>query len=128
MRGLLRLVGQDDKPRVKPWIAIASGRSKLLRSLEHGTGLDDRFSHEPPRGERANESLLRKMRGFGAPKSRYVISSDGRLDDTFCDLEDVLTVELGNFTNGTIISAIPGKLAFFRSAYPHRHFIVHRPD
>ena len=126
--GLLRLVDEDAKPRVKRWIESANGRSKLLKWLAHGSGLDTRYCHEPPRGQREGEQLLLALRARGAPRTCYVVSSDGHLDDGFCQLEQLLTLELGHFTHGTIISAIPGKLGLFRSAYPHRHLIVHRPD
>lgn len=129
MRGLLRLVSPSDKARVKRWIESRRGREKLLKWLSHGTGLDARYGEEPARGERDGERLLRAMQGLSAPRTCYVISSDGHLDDAFCDLRDVLTIELGKFTHGTILSAVPGKLAFFRSAgFSHKHLIVHRPD
>jgi hypothetical protein len=128
MQGLLRLVNSNDKERVERWIQNPRGREKLLEWLAHKGGLSAQYSAEPPRGQRDGESLLSAMRRLGAPPTCYVISSDGRLDDTFGDLAHVLTLALVDFTHGTIISAIPGKLALFRSAYPHRHLIVQRQD
>jgi hypothetical protein len=126
--GLVRLFDDVDRTRIKRWMATESGRPKLLARLQHNMEPDRKLTSELPRGQRGHSNLLRAFRRLGAPDRCYIISSDGRLDDTFQDLDAVLLHELGNFSHGTIISAIPGRLALFRSAFPFRHLIVHRPD
>ena len=118
MTGLLRLVAPSEKSRFKRWIATPKGREKLLKAMRHGMVFDPRHCVEPPKGSRSDENLFKLMRQHGAPTQCYIISSDGYLDDTFQDLEHVMCIELANFSRGTLISSIPGKLAFNRTAYP----------
>ena len=72
--------------------------------------------------------MLAWLRRLGAPASAYVIASDvPELDDTFRDLEQLVGTELYGCGHGTIVSCVPGKLALFRTAWPHEHLVVHRP-
>ena len=129
MTGLLRLVEPAEKPRFKRWSATPKGREKLLKAMLHGMVLDPRLCVEPPKGSRSKENLLKLMRQHGAPTRCYIISSDGYLDDTFQDLEQIIFNELGNFWHGTLLSSVPGKLAFYRTAgMNNRHLICYRPD
>jgi len=94
-----------------------------------------RFTSEPARGNRDSDSLLKILKKLGAPKECYIIASDDgpnyeahEFDDSFRSLQDTLENAYREFSHGTILSCVPGKLALFRTAYPFKNFIVHRPD
>ena len=127
MRGLLRLIDPSETARAKIAFSTVKGREKWLRRLLHQIEMHPDFAVEPVKGQRDRDSLLRALQALGAPENCYIIASDSDLDDSFHSLPYTLEAAYWEFGHGTILSCIPGKLALFRSAFPHRNFIVHRP-
>src|SRR5215211_9255569 len=97
-------------------------RSKLLRSLHHLHDFDPRFAErlDPRRplvdfSER-HESYVDKiydvLRSRGAPEHCYVMSATSELDGQEAELHAALDEVVGH-CDGTFISCIPGRLAYF---------------
>lgn len=125
--GLLRLIDPVEKDRMKRAFETAKGRTKWLhKRLAHQVEMHPDHSNEIPRGERDEESLLNTLRKLGAPEECYVVASDHATDDSFQSLSILITERYAEFGHGTIFSCLPGKLAFFKTAFPHKRIIVHR--
>jgi len=101
-------------------LASKHGREKIVRSLDHFKDLDPRFCRHVESAD-----IPRILRGLGAPSVCYIVSSDSNLDGREMSLPDALTEVIGR-GQGTFISCIPGKLAYFEGEEPHERYICHR--
>ena len=63
------------------------------------------------------------LRSKGAPSTCHVISEDRDLDGREMDLHDVL-IEIVGHGMGTILSCVPGKLAFYEGESMKDRFIL----
>ena len=103
------------------------GRRKWLhKRLAHNVLMHPDYSTEASRGNRDASSLFKILRDLGAPDECYVVASDHEIDDSFQPLNHMLVDKYVEFGHGTIFSCLPGRLALFKTAFPHRSFIVHR--
>jgi hypothetical protein len=88
-------------------------RRKFTAELAHFKWLDERFAHLIPASTaHTAEELARLLRSKGASESVWVISEDTSIDARDCDLDTAIRHILGRGM-GTILSCIPGKLAYF---------------
>lgn len=127
INGILRLIAPELKADAKRKLKTVKGRQKWLHNLRHYVEMHPKFSHQPPSGQRDPEDLIKQLRKLGAGDSCYVVASDSDLDDTFQSLKEMVEQQFDLFGHGTILSCIPGKLALYRSAWPHHNLIIHRP-
>jgi hypothetical protein len=128
LNGVPRLVDPDEADRAKRMLGNPRTRDKWLKKLTHSVSMHPTFTSEPPKGERSPAALLVALRALGAPDYCYVVASDSELDNSIQDLGIMIRDALERFGHGTILSCVPGRLALFRTAWPHKHFIVHRDD
>ncbi len=133
VRGILKLIDPLEVDNAQAALKSADGRERWLRRLRHQIEMHPDFSVEPPRGNRDKDGLLNILVDIGAPPDCYIFASDSspdygshRLDDSFHSLRYSLAAMFWECSHGTILSCIPGKLALFRSAHPHRHYIIQR--
>jgi hypothetical protein len=61
----------------------------------------------------------------GAGPTCYIVSTDADLDRTTRDLSDAIN-QVFAFVEGTIISCVPGRLAYYEGEAPKNRFILHR--
>ncbi len=101
------------------------GRDKICFSLDHFKDLDPRFCKKVQPAEHNPADILQILRSLGAPSVCYVMSSDSELDGREMGLSDALTNVVGR-GQGTFISCVPGKLAYFEGEEPHERYICHR--
>lgn len=128
LHGGLRLIDPVEVERARRELLGETGRGKFLSRLCHGIAPHPAYASALRRGQRSADAMLERLRKLGAPAACYVIASDHpALDDTFLDLESLLSTELYRCHHGTIVSCIPGRLALYRTAWPHQHLVVHRP-
>jgi hypothetical protein len=127
LKSVWRLVDPLESERVNRLLPNPKNRDKWLKKLAHSVSMHPKFSIEPPKGARDPDALLAALRALGASDVCYVIASDSGLDDSMQDLGAMIRDASEHFGHGTILSCIPGKLAMFRTAWPHRQFVVHRP-
>jgi hypothetical protein len=101
------------------------GRVKLRAQLAHFSDLDLRFA-EPIAGEDANAAAIeRLLRAKGAPASCYCLSESAELDGQELSLAVALEQVVGQGI-GTLLSCIPGRLAYYEGEDRGRRFILSR--
>lgn len=89
-------------------------RKKFRDELPHFKWLDDRFAHPiPPKVAHTSAELVALLRQKGAGQNVWVIPEYAEIDGREMSLEAAMKEVWGN-QGGTILSCIPGKLAFFR--------------
>lgn len=118
-------VVRDKRERYRGFLA-GKRRSKVLDSLYHW---DDYYSGRvvaiPPACQ-TRADILSKLSELGAPALCYAISNDRDLDARKMSLEEALRDVVGNGEHGTILSCIPGRLAYYEGQDPENRFILHR--
>ena len=83
-------------------------RSKWLDKLNHTPGLVDKYFQVT----KHNTDIYQLLKAKGAPETCYVISSACEIDSQVMELEEAISqTELLGW--GTIISCIPGTLAYY---------------
>ncbi|MEQ1822126.1 MAG: hypothetical protein ABL949_06435 [Fimbriimonadaceae bacterium] len=105
-----RFVAPDRRSRYVTLLSSKRGRQKVVANLPHFGDLDFRFAIEVTNETRSEirKLLLEK----GAPKTCYVMSGDTEWDGMEISFEDALN-EVAFHSEGTLMSFIPGKLAYF---------------
>jgi hypothetical protein len=101
----------------------------LNENIHHMADLDERYAQKlDPRRPRAESLVIQiydRLRKLGAPSRCYVIST-GDLDGREGELREVLETVVGAF-QGTFISCIPGRLAYFEGELENDRYILERP-
>lgn len=100
-------------------LAAVKHRRSFLDRLNHCPDIDRRYATDLPSGADVVTMLLSR----GAPSSCYVISDIATIDG--CELllaEAVDHAELGGF--GTLVSCIPGRLAYYHDESGSRRMIL----
>jgi len=99
------------------------GRAKLLNGFNHCHDLDPRFAKEIPSGQQSADSIEALLRQKGAPDTCYVMSDNRAIDGKEMSLPDALLETVG-MDAGTLISCVPGKLAYFElEAFDGRYIL-----
>ena len=101
------------------------GRAKLAHGLNHCGDLDTRFAKLLPIIEQNPESIYKILKRKGANETCYVMSSDYSHDGQELPLLEALEAIIG-FGSGTLVSCLPGKLAYFEFEDPGERYILER--
>jgi hypothetical protein len=88
------------------------GRDKLLNGFNHCHDLDPRYATLIPSNQQSDTSIESLLRRKGAPDTCYVMSDNRDIDGLEMSLSDALAKTVG-MDAGTLISCLPGKLAYF---------------
>jgi hypothetical protein len=89
-------------------------RQKLREALAHFKWLDERFAHPiSPKTAHTAAELVALLRQKGAGKTVWVISEHAPIDGREMNLDAAMDETWGR-SCGTVLSCIPGKLAFFK--------------
>lgn len=93
-------------------------RKTITDALAHAnpTWFDSRFITSIPSSQSSAESILNTLHAKGAGPKCWLISEAKRLDGTEMELSEALSEVVG-YGMGTIISCIPGQLAFVETEY-----------
>lgn len=103
-------------------------RPKLLDRLNQGAGdFESRILSLVPRRQQFPAELEELLKGKGAPETCYLVSSSRALDRRELPLREALEAVVGQGP-GTLISCIPGRLAYFEGKGPEARYILERPD
>ncbi len=91
----------------------AKRRRDFTKELAHFKLLEDRYS-QPVSSSIANSApgMVSLLRQKGAGATVWIISEDPKMDATELPLDEAMQQTWGSFI-GTILSCVPGKLAFF---------------
>jgi hypothetical protein len=100
------------RDRYLDFLTTPKKRAKFIAELPHFKHLNLEFALRIPGPQQNVPSLNKLLRAKGAGPTCWVISEDSNLDAQEMDLEKALKKTVG-YQMGTIISCIPGKLAYF---------------
>jgi hypothetical protein len=100
------------RERYLGFLSSQKGRKKFTDELAHFKALDPRYIVDIPTGKRNRSSLAKLLTSKGAGSRCWVISENSKLDAQEMELATALRETVG-YGMGTIISCIPGKLAYF---------------
>ena len=98
-------------------------RRKATSSLAHFRDLDPRYMVAILPDAHTPEHLGASLRQRGAPDDCHVVSENRELDGKRLPLDEALQQIVG-FGYGTLVSCIPGRLAFFEGEGPSDRFIL----
>jgi len=108
----------------------------IAENLYHMGDLDERYTekldiHTPlaefeDRRDSYIDAIYKLLRDRGAPSRCYVISTT-ELDGQDVDLREALDRVRGS-SEGTLISCVPGRLAYFEGETPDQQYILQRSD
>ncbi|MGH2444312.1 MAG: hypothetical protein ACRDFX_14245 [Chloroflexota bacterium] len=106
-------------------LAVPKTRKKVLVNLAHFYDFDSRYAHQIPTAEQGIDSIYWILRGKGAPATCHVISFSSDFDGKIMALRQGL-VEADDLRDGTLLSCIPGKLAYYCGENVGRRYILER--
>jgi hypothetical protein len=98
--------------RYLEFLTTPKKRAKFIAQLSHFKHLNPKFALSISGRETNSASLLKLLAAKGAGSKCWVISENSQLDAREMNLEAALKETIG-YGMGTIISCIPGKLAYF---------------
>jgi hypothetical protein len=102
-------------------------RRKFRDSLAHFKWIDERFAHPiPPKTAHTAVELVALLRQKGSGPTVWIISEYAPIDGREMNLETAME-EIWFEDWGTILSCIPGKLAFFRDEEMHSERLLLHP-
>lgn len=115
------------KKRLLGFFRSNKARWKGLRELEHFHPgiIDARYAHPIPRNNSTPERIIQLLRQRGAPSDCYVFSNCKEVDQKFMPLERAIH-EIHGIGIGTVVSLIPGRLAFYEGELYPDQFILER--
>lgn len=99
--------------RYSSLVAPPKRRAAILRHLYHSLDLDLRFANPVPPHQKSAPGLLALAKGRGAPTSCRLISTRFDLEQRDTNLAQALELLVG-CGDGTVISCLPGCLAYFK--------------
>jgi len=104
-------------------LASSKRRQRLLDRLNHCQDLDERYTTLLP----SNTDVIALLRSRGAPTMCYVLSCTAEIDGQLLALDEAVSAaELGGW--GTVISCIPGRLAYYYDECGARRMLMERPS
>jgi hypothetical protein len=111
------------RPRWLMSLGSAKRRQRFLDCLNHCADLDPRYARPLP----SNANVVGLLQSYGAPQTCYVLSNTAALDGREMPLDEAVEgAAMGGW--GTIISCIPGRLAYYYDECGARRFLLVRPE
>jgi hypothetical protein len=118
-------VVRTKRERYRGVLASRRTRKKFLAELYHFDHFDPAVVVALPTSVRSAQDLLLELRSRGAGERCYIISNVSELDGTSPALSEAVDRVFG-VLDGTIISCVPGSLAYYEGEAPKNRFILHR--
>jgi hypothetical protein len=113
--------------RYVDFLAHPKRRRKATAALAHFADLDSRWVVRLPSGQHTVPAITEFLRSLGAGETCHVISESEALDGQRLPLGQALDAVIGHGM-GTLLSCVPGRLAFFEGEGPKdRCILVRRP-
>lgn len=123
---ILKFVLQPKRRRLAEQIANPKRRAKALQCLAHLHDLDPRFAKRIPPSQQTPAGIITLLQDRGAPSDCHVISEDPDIDGTSMPLSEALATIIGSGM-GTLVSCLPGSLAYFEGEEAGERYILQRP-
>jgi len=105
-------------------LADPASRGQMRDKLNHFHGLDPRYALRIAPREQTPDAIYRLLKDKGAPDLCHVIGPS-ELDGRDIDLKDALR-DIVNWSQGALISCLPGKLGFFQGEEKNERYILER--
>lgn len=98
-------------------------RHVFLHRLADGWDFNSKFKIDLIPSQQKPGNVEHVLRQHGAPEKCYVISEDADIDGSVMLLRDAIAGVLG-YGMGSIISCIPGRLAYYEGEGPSDRYIL----
>jgi hypothetical protein len=115
----------EKRARYLSLLESKSGRKKILNGFNHCHDLDPRFARQISSSHNSAASIEVLLRQKCAPDNCYVMSDNPDIDGREMQLTDALSKTVG-MDAGTLVSCIPGKLAYFEMEGFDGRYILER--
>ena len=115
----------EKRARYLSLLESKNGRKKILNGFNHCRDLNPRFARLIPSNQDSAASIEVLLRQKGAPDTCYVMSDNPEIDGREMALTDALLKTVA-MDAGTLISCIPGKLAYFEMEGFDGRYILER--
>lgn len=113
--GLSRFIEPAHRARFRDSLRNEKLRAKLRDQLAHFRWLDARYAVSA--GPLDVDGITQRLRALGAPDTCFVISENETLDGRKMPLDEAVRAVLwGDY--GTLLSCVPGRLAFYCDEAP----------
>ena len=122
-----RFVSPGKRARYLSLIESRKGREKFIGALDHFDDLDTRYARLLPTRIQTSVQIEELLRQKGSPEHCHVISSNVDIDGKEMLLSEALEETIGN-SFGTVISCVPGKLAYFEGEEQNQRYILEHLD
>jgi hypothetical protein len=116
----------EKRERFVELLANPKRRAKATAALAHFRDLDPRWVVPLPSDQQQAESIERALRGRGAGDHCHAVSQSSAIDGKRLVLATALQEVVG-YGMGTLLSCVPGELAFFEGEGPSDRCILARP-
>ena len=107
------------------FLAHPKKRLKATDTLYHLGDLNEKCIVQIELNGLSPVQIAHQLRIRGSPKTCWVISTNSKLDAKEHDLEFVLS-EIVGWSDGSLLSCIPGKLAYYEGESPKNRFILQK--
>jgi hypothetical protein len=120
-------IQKERRERCSFLLSHPSRRRRFTAELAHFKWLDERFA-TPVSGSMAHSAaeMVSLLKRNDAGPTAWVISEDSSMDGRELPVEDAMDLIWGG-SMGTVLSCIPGKLAFFRGEEMKSELLLHHP-
>lgn len=122
-----QFVRGDRKPRYLALLASEKKRRKFIAQLAHFRDFDDRRVSLIPANQQSARQILALLVRAGAAETCYVFSEVGNLDQREMTLREALDGTVASCM-GTIISCLPGKLAYYEGERPGKRYLLRNDE
>jgi hypothetical protein len=119
----------DKRERYVSRLGLPKARQKFMNDhFFHMRDLDARFAKRIASSDQNAAAIYAKLREEGAPETCYVMSGSSDLDGEVSDLRETLVRVVDEGYDGTFVSCIPGRLAYFDGEEPGERYILSRRE
>ena len=122
-----RFISPEKRGRYLSLVETRKGRKKFVGALDHFDVLDTRYARLLPPSIQTLVHIEALLRQKGAPECCHVISSNEDIDDREMLLSEALQQIIGR-GSGSVVSCVPGKLAYFEGEEQNQRYILERTD
>jgi hypothetical protein len=124
--GLAAFVSDAKRERVLGFLERARTRHKVVERLWHFSDWDPECTVRVPPPFQTPAGVLQELARRGARGAVHVVSATRQLDGLHVDVAEAVQAVVGT-SSGTVVSCIPGKLAYFEGEADGDRVILWRP-
>src|SRR5215510_4119696 len=118
-------INPKKRDRYLSLLDTSRGRSKVTKGLDHCEDIDRRYANQLPVNQQNPNAIEKMLRQKGAPEVCHVMSTNPEIDEKEMPLGEALKKTIG-MGMGTLISCIPGRLAYFENEDAGERYILER--